>query len=119
MCPALLRLRPPDALESALTAAADLDRPQLEQLRDHVAALLEALPAPEPAMPPAAAGRRSAPPDGAVCGPPGGGYLEWKRIPRKGNLYGPYPYWRVQLGGRRRSFYLRGLAQAARAAPTD
>ena len=112
----LIRLRAPDPLETALVAAADLDRAQLEQVREHVAALLEALPPPAPAGA-SAARERPAPPDGAPCGPRGGGYLEWKRIPKPdGRVNGPYPYWRVRLGRRQRSIYLRGVAQAAREA---
>ena len=111
----LVRLRPADPLETALVAAADLDRAQLEQLRAHVTALLDALPPPEPLTSrPASSRQRSAPPPGVVCGPAGGGYIEWKRIPHGAKVYGPYPYWRVRLGGRQRSIYLRGLAQAAR-----
>ena len=113
----LVRLRPADPLETALVAAADLDRAQLEQLKAHVAALLATLPPPEPTVPSASGRQRPAPPPGAVRGPLGGGYLEWKRIPHGDKVYGPYPYWRVRLGGRLRSIYLRGLAQAARAAP--
>jgi hypothetical protein len=72
--------------------AADLDRAQLEQLRDQVAAALEALPAPVLAI--ASRSReRPAPPEGARCGPRGGGYIEWKRIPHGAKVYGSSPHW--------------------------
>ena len=114
----LIRLRSADPLETALVAAADLDRTQLEQLGAHVAALLEALPPTERPPRPMPARQRPAPPPGMACGPAGGGYIEWKHIRHGGKVYGPYPYWRVRLGGRQRSIYLRGLAQAARTATT-
>jgi hypothetical protein len=110
----LVRLRPADPLETALVAAADLDRTQLEQLRAHVTALLP----PFPAVPVAVLRRHPPPPEGAPSGPRGGGYVEWKHIRHGTKVYGPYPYWRVHLGGRQRSFYLRGLAQAAGAGTT-
>ena len=116
MSPRLIRLRAPDPLESALVAAADLDRDELEQLRTHVAALLEALPPPV-SRPAAVARERPAPPAGVPCGPRGGGFIEWKHVRDGAKVYGPYPYWRVRLGRRQRSIYLRGLAQATRAAP--
>jgi hypothetical protein len=116
----LIRLRAPDRLESALVAAADLDRAQLEQLRAHVAALLEALPAlplRSPVRRRSTVSRaRPVPPEGVQCGPRGGGFIEWKHIRHGAKLYGPYPYWRVRLGRRQCSIYLRGLAQATRAA---
>ena len=45
----LIRFPMAEPLETALVAATELDREQLEQLRDQVAALLEALPPPAPA----------------------------------------------------------------------
>ena len=44
----LIRFPIAEPLETALVAATELDREQLEQLRDHVAALLATLPPPAP-----------------------------------------------------------------------
>lgn len=49
----LIRFPIAEPLETALVAATELDREELEQLRDQVAALLEALP-PPPVPAPAA-----------------------------------------------------------------
>ena len=102
-----------DALETALVAATELDRDELEQLQEHVRALLAALP-PPPAMVVEPARERSPFLAGLPQGPRGGGSIEWKRVRQGQKVYGPYPYLRVRLGGRQRSIYLRALAQATR-----
>ena len=104
-----------DALQTALVAATELDRDELEQLQEHVTALLAALP-PPPAMVVEPARERSPFLAGLPQGPRGGGSIEWKRVRQGQKLYGPYPYLRVRLGGRQRSIYLRALAQATREA---
>ena len=104
-----------DALETALVAATELDRDQLEQLQEHVRALLAALP-PPPAMVVEPARERSPFLAGLPQGPRGGDSIEWKRVRQGLKLYGPYPYLRVRVGGRQRSIYLRALAQATREA---
>jgi hypothetical protein len=104
-----------DALETALVAATELDRDELEQLQEHVRALLAALP-PPPALVVEPAPERSPFLAGLPQGPRGGGSIEWKRIRQGQKVYGPYPYLRVRLGGRQRSIYLRALAQATREA---
>src|ERR687883_309180 len=108
-----------DPLETALVAATELDRDQLEQLRDQVAALLAALP-PPPAPAPVvnAQAERSPFLAGLPAGPRGGGWIEWKRIRQGAKTFGPYPYLRVRLGGRQRSIDLKGLAHATREAAT-
>jgi hypothetical protein len=113
----LLRFPTADPLETVLTGLTELDQAQLEQVRDHVAALLAACVPPGPVTPPARAvrDRPDLPPE-VPRGPLGGGYIEWKRIPHGTKVYGPYPYLRLRIGGRQRSIYLKGLAQAARAA---
>ena len=107
-----------DALETALVAATELDRDQLEQLQEHVRALLAALP-PPPAMVVEPARERSPFLAGLPQGPRGGGSIEWKRVRQGQRVYGPYPYLRLRLGGRQRSIYLRALAQATRASPSN
>ena len=104
-----------DALETALVAATELDRDQLEQLQEHVRALLVALP-PPPAVVVEPVRERSPFLAGLPQGPRGGGSIEWKRVRQGQKVYGPYPYLRVRLGGRQRSIYLRALAQATREA---
>ena len=101
-------------METALVAATELDRDQLEQLRDQVVALLDALP--RPAGPPAVKGKPERSPHlaGLPRGPRGGGSIVWKWIPQGDKMYGPYPYLMVRVGNRRRSIYLKELAQAAR-----
>lgn len=109
-----------EPLETALVAATELDREQLEQLRDQVAALLEALP-----PPPAPVGEPKPQPErspflaGLPQGPRGGGSIEWKWIRRGQRIFGPYPYLRVRVRGQHRSIYLKALAQATRAAASD
>ena len=107
-----------DPLETALVAATELDREQLEQLRDQVAALLAASCPPTPA--PVVKSKPKRPPvlGGLPQGPRGGGSIEWKRIRHGDKVYGPYPYLRVRLGGRQRSIYLKALAQATRESAT-
>jgi hypothetical protein len=107
-----------DPLETALVAATELDREQLEQLRDQVAALLAALPPPAPAPSDTTQAERSPFLVGLPEGPRGGGWIEWKRIRQGDKSFGPYPYLRVRLGGRQRSIYLKALAHATRAAVT-
>ena len=104
-----------DALGTALVAATELDRDQLEQLQEHVRALLAVLP-PPPAAVVEPARERSPFLAGLPQGPRGGGSIEWKRVRQGQKVYGPYPYLRVRLGGRQRSIYLRALAQATREA---
>ena len=87
-----------DALETALVAATELDRDELEQLQEHVRALLAALP-PPPAIVVKPARERSSFLAGLPQGPRGGGSVEWKRVRQGQKLYGPYPYLRVRLGG--------------------
>ena len=115
----LIRFPIAEPLETALVAATELDREQLEQLRDQVAALLEALPPPAPAPEVKARPERSPYLTGLPEGPRGGGAIEWKWHRQGDHRYGPYPYLRLRLGGRQRSIYLRALAQATRAAVTS
>jgi hypothetical protein len=112
----LIRFPIADPLETALVAATELDREQLEQLRDQVAALLEALPPPAPAPVVKPNAERSPYLAGLPEGPRGGGAIEWKWHRQGDHRYGPYPYLRVRLGGRQRSIYLKALAQATREA---
>lgn len=110
----LIRFPIAEPLETALVAATELDREQLEQLREHVAALLAAMPPPpaplnEPIRP-----ERSPFLAGLPQGRRGGGFIEWKWVRHGVKLYGPYPYLRLRLEGRQRSIYLRALAQATR-----
>ena len=114
----LIRFPIADPLETALVAATELDREQLEQLRDQVAALLEALPPPAPAPEVKARPERSPYLAGLPEGPRGGGAIEWKWHRQGNQRYGPYPYLRLRLGGRQRSIYLRALAQATRESAT-
>ena len=111
-----------DALETALVAATELDREQLEQLREQVDALLAALPQPPPQPSGAAVAEtraaRSPVLEGLPSGPRGGGVIEWKMIPHGAKRFGPYPYLRVRVGGRQRSIYLKALAQATRESAT-
>ena len=115
----LIRFPMAEPLETALVAATELDREQLEQLRDQVAALLEALPPPIPAPAAEAKPERSPYLAGLPEGPRGGGAIEWKWHRQGNHRYGPYPYLRLRLGGRQRSIYLRALAQATRVAATS
>ena len=108
----LIRFPIAEPLETALVAATELDREQLEQLRDQVAALLAALPPPAPVTEPKP--ERSPFQAGLPQGPRGGGWIEWRRIRQGQKVYGPYSYLRLRLGGRQRSIYLRALAQATR-----
>src|SRR5438132_5353150 len=112
----LIRFPIADALGTALVAATELDRDQLEQLRDQVAALLEALPTPAPTPAVKTRPQRSPHLAGLPAGPRGGGSIEWKRIRQGEKVYGPYPYLRVRVGGRQRSIYLKALAHATREA---
>ena len=111
----VIRFPMAEPLETALVAATELDREQLEQLRDQVAALLAALPPPaapisepKPERTPFLAGL----PEGVR----GGGWIEWKWIGRGQRRFGPYPYLRVWVQSRHRSLYLKALAHATRAA---
>jgi hypothetical protein len=104
-----------DPLQTALVAATELDREQLEQLRDQVAALLAAMP-PPPAPISQAKPERSPFLAGLPEGPRGGGAIEWKWIGRGQRRFGPYPYLRVRVSGRHRSIYLKALAHATREA---
>jgi hypothetical protein len=115
----LIRFPIAEPLETALVAATELDREQLEQLRDQVAALLAALPPPAPAPVVEPKAERSPYLVGLPEGPRGGGSIEWKRIRHGDKVYGPYPYLRVRLDGRQRSIYLSALAQATREAATS
>jgi hypothetical protein len=111
----LIRFPIAEPLETALVAATELDREQLEQVRDQVAALLAALPPPPvPVTEPKPA--RSPFLAGLSRGPRGGGFIEWKRVRQGQKVYALYPYLRLRLGGRQRSIYLRALAQATREA---
>jgi hypothetical protein len=113
----LIRFPIAEPLETALVAATELDREQLEQLREHVAALLAALP-PPPAPISEPRPERSPWLAGLPQGPRGGGSIEWKWIRHGAKVYGPYPYLRLRLAGRQRSIYLRALAQATRESAT-
>jgi hypothetical protein len=86
-----------DPLETALVAATELDREQLEQLRDQVAALLAASCPPAPA--PVVKSKPERPPflGGLPQGPRGGGSIEWKRIRHGDKVYEPYPYLRLRI----------------------
>ena len=103
-----------DPLETALVAATELDREQLEQLQEQVAALLAALP--PPAAAPAAKGKpeRSSYLVGLPEGPRGGGWIEWRTVRHGDKIYGPYPYYRTRLNGRKWTIYLKALAHATR-----
>jgi len=103
-----------DLLEISLVAATELDREQLEQLRDQVAALLAASCPPTPARVVKSKPERPPVLGGLPQGPRGGGSIEWKRIRHGDKIYGPYPYLRLRIGGRQRSIYLKALAQATR-----
>jgi hypothetical protein len=113
----LIRFPIVEPLETAVVAATELDREQLEQLRDQVAVLLAAMPPPAPVSEPKP--ERSAFLAGLPEGPRGGGSIEWKWIGRGQRRFGPYPYLRVRVSGRHRSIYLKALAQATRAAATS
>ena len=114
----LIRFPIAEPLETALVAATELDREQLEQLRDQVAALLAAMPPPPvPLREPKP--ERSPFLAGLPAGPRGGGWIEWKWIGRGQRRFGPYPYLRVRVSGRHRSIYLKALAHATRAAATS
>ena len=114
----MIRFPIADPLETALVAATELDREELEQLRDQVAALLAASCPPAPA--PVLKSKPERPPflGGLPQGPRGGGSIEWKRIRHGDKIYGPYPYLRVRIGGRQRSIYLKALAHATRESAT-
>ena len=107
-----------EPLETALVAATELDREQLEQLRDQVAALLAAMP-PRPAPISEPKPERSPLLAGLPEGVRGGGWIEWKWIGRGQRRFGPYPYLRVWVSGRHRSIYLKALAHATREAPAS
>ena len=107
-----------EPLETALVAATELDREQLEELRDQVAALLAAMP-PPPAPEREPRTERSPWLAGLPEGVRGGGWIEWKWMSQGQRRFGPYPYLRVRVGGRQRSIYLKALAQATRAAATS
>lgn len=114
----LIRFPIAEPLETALVAATELNREELEQLRAQVAVLLAAMPPPpapvrEPKL------ERSPFLAGLPQGPRGGGWIEWKRVRQGDKLYGPYPYLRVRLSGRQCSIYLRALAHATREATTS
>src|SRR5919206_2180029 len=94
----LIRFPMAEPLETALVAATELDREQLEQLRDQVAALLEALPPPVPAPAAEAKPERSPYLAGLPEGPRGGGAIEWRWHRQGDHRYGPYPYLRLRLG---------------------
>jgi hypothetical protein len=115
----LIRFPIADPLETALVAATELDRDQLEQLRDQVTALLEALPQAAPAPVVKSKPERSPYLAGLPQGPRGGGSIVWKWIPQGDKIYGPYPYLMVRVGNRRRSIYLKALAHAARESAMD
>jgi hypothetical protein len=110
----LIRFPIAEPLETALVAATELDREQLEQLRDQVAALLAAMPPPRPPIQEPKP-ERSPFLAGLPQGVRGGGSIEWKRLRRGQRVFGPYPYLRVRISGRKRSIYLRALAHATRA----
>jgi hypothetical protein len=115
----LIRFPIADPLETALVAATELDREQLEQLRDQVAALLAASCPPAPAPRVKSEQERPALLRGLPEGPIGGGSIEWKRIGHGDKVYGPYPYLRLRVGGRQRSIYLKALAHATRELATS
>jgi hypothetical protein len=102
-----------EPLETALVAATELDREQLEQLRDQVAALLAAMP-PPPTPEREPKPERSPWLAGLPEGVRGGGWIEWKWMSQGQRRFGPYPYLRVRVGGRHRSIYLKALAHATR-----
>ena len=116
----LLRFPTADPLETVLTGLAELDRAQLEQVREQLTTLLDAF-VPTSSVPPSTRPVRERPdrPPEVPRGPLGGGYIEWKRIRHGTKVYGPYPYLRLRIGGRQRSIYLQEVAQAARAGATD
>ena len=111
----LIRFPIAEPLETALVAATELDREELEQLRDQVAALLAAMP-PPPAPVTGPKAERSPFLAGLPQGRRGGGAIEWKRFRRGPHVFGPYPYLRVWISGRHHSIYLKALAHATREA---
>jgi hypothetical protein len=108
-----------DPLETALVAATELDREQLEQLQEQVAALLAALPLPAAAPAAKAKPERSPYLAGLPEGPRGGGWIEWRTIRQGDKVYGPYPYYRARLNGRKWTIYLKALAHATRASASS
>ena len=108
-----------DPLETALVAATELNRDQLEQLQEQVAALLAASPAPGSEPVRKAKRERVGVLAGLPEGPRGGASIEWKTIRQGDKHYGPYPYLRIRIGGRHRSIYLKALAHAMRASATS
>jgi hypothetical protein len=110
------RPRPRTPLRPRRAPPTELDRAQLEQLQDQVAALLAAMP--PPPLTPVGASKPERSPflAGLPAGPRGGGSIEWKWIGRGQRRFGPYPHLRVRVSGRHRSIYLKALAQATRAA---
>ena len=111
-------------LEQVLQQLALLDRAQLKQLQNHLAellSLLPALPTEVPAqtrlmkeLPAEVAQRHAANQTEPLRGSRGGGGIEWKLIRQGNKVYGPYPYWRFNVGKSRRSLYLKQLAQEQR-----
>lgn len=95
---------PPTSVEEILQIAAQLSRPDLEELLVALRALLEALDNQKDEH---TTESRSTKPR---SGPRGGSRIEWKLI----NGYGPYPYLRFRSGGKYRSYYLKDLAVATR-----
>ena len=83
--------------------AAQLSRPDLEELLVALRALLEALDNEKDKD--ATSSQSTKPRSGSR----GGSRIEWKLI----NGYGPYPYLRFRSGGKYRSYYLKALAVAA------
>ena len=94
----------PPTVEQILQIAAQLSRPDLEELLVALRALLEALDNEKDEDTNESQSTKSR------SGPRGGSRIEWKLI----NGYGPYPYLRFRSGGKYRSYYLKDLAVAAR-----
>lgn len=91
----------PLLVESVLQQAAQLSKPELEELLTALTALLEAL---KDEM---IDGETQPQSTKLRCGSRGGSRIEWKLI----NGYGPYPYLRFRSGGKYRSYYLKDLAK--------
>lgn len=134
---------PNDALEEILQQLALLDRTQLLQLQEQLVELISLFPPPlteisltlqskqEPpgklvkhqaqyttAQLPGELIKHQAQHAAPLHGSRGGGGIEWKLIRQGDKVYGPYPYWRFNIGKSRRSIYLKQLARSSRQGKT-
>ena len=86
-------------VQSILQDAAQLDPEHLIELHHAIEALVDAIDADDESATDSGTQPRT------LTGKRGGGYIEWKMI----NGYGPYPYLRLWVQGKRKSYYLRRL----------